>query len=195
MRFAYLVKRRGFTNSHALQHYPWSLRKMVEDNLIPFDRARKRRFTKATAGKDEDFVMTSLRIPSRHLRKLDEICALRVEEYLKTKADCINDAINTWLETFLDEHGEELRGMKNLFQLEDVGRIRDARDRDLELIANNLKISSEEGNRPLLSSVLANAMRVITEITNDPYGSPQQKKQAEKLKENAMEALEKMEQA
>jgi hypothetical protein len=165
---------------------------MVDGNLIPIDRAKKRRYTKATAGANEEFVMTSLRLPSRHLRKLDEICAMRVETDLKTKSDCINDALNTWIEMFLQEHGDELSGMKNLFQLEDVGRIRESRQKDLELIESNLEIGAREGHRSLLGSVVANVMRFLTEVKNDSFGSPQQIKDAEKLQKRALEALEKL---
>lgn len=166
---------------------------MTDEVVVPFDKARKRRYTKATASKDEEFVTTSLRVPARDLQRMDEICAARVDSALKTKSDIINDAIHTWMEVFFSEHGGDLPRLNDRFILDNVARIRDARAKDLETITVALEEATREGNRPLLGVVFFNIVRFQSEVSADDLSSPAQKKQADDLAEKTKAAIEKYE--
>ena len=105
---------------------------------------------------------------------MDEIVASRDESELKTRSDILNDAIHEWLAKFLEEHSERFPTMKDRFELEHIKHLYDSRQRDLELIINSTDQAVREDNSGVLRPILYNAVRLMNELKNDPYGSPKQ---------------------
>lgn len=165
---------------------------MTDDVVVPFDKARKRRFTKGTAAKDAEFEMVSFRAPNTELRRVEEIVAARVDPDLKTRSDVLCDALHSWLDNFFKEHGDEIPSVKDRFVLEHINWIKNSRSADLTFIRSSLKEAVEESNRPLLGVVLFNIMRFQTDVQNDPYGSPTQRSEIQELSDQTKKAIERL---
>lgn len=146
---------------------------MSDDVVVPFDKPKNRYYTRAShQSKETDLI--SFRAGTTEVRKMDEIAASRVEPELKTRSDIINDAIHTWLNHFLEEHSEDLPSLHDRFQLEHIQHLYDSRQADLDLILKTTDQAIREDNSGVLRPILYNAMRLLNELTNDPFASPKQ---------------------
>jgi hypothetical protein len=165
---------------------------MTDAVVVPFDKPRKRRFTKGTADKNTEFEMVSFRAPAHELRRASEIAESRIDPDLLTRSDILNDALHWWLQTFFEEHGEEIPKVKDRFLLDNIDRMEEARTKDLEQIRRMFEKAAREANRPLLGVIYFNIHRFITELETDPYASPVQKSEAEELAEKTRATIERI---
>lgn len=148
----------------------------MADNLIPFDKPKSRRHTRA-ANQSKETDLISFRASTAEVRKMDEIAASRIDPALKTRSDIINDAIHQWLDKFFEENPDGLPMIADRFRLEHLNFLAESRETDLHLIQESTDRALEESNQGMLQPILLNAMRLKNEIENDPYGSPKQKKE------------------
>src|SRR5580692_3851340 len=127
---------------------------MTPDNVISFDKARNRRYTRPSGKQESGRV--SFRGSTTDLRKIDEIVASRVDPELKTRSDVINDALHTWVQVFLDEFGDEFPRMVDTLRLEHINHLAESREKDFEIIRDALNLAVKEGNEKLLSPISFN---------------------------------------
>lgn len=144
---------------------------MADDVVVPFDRAKSRYYTRASAQSRETDPIT-FRASSSEIRKIDEIVASRIEPELKTRSDVINDALHRWLENFFAEHSDDMPGLADRFRLEHIKHLYDSRQQDIDLLKETLDQAVRENNQGVLQPILYNAMRLKNELEKDPFASP-----------------------
>ena len=115
---------------------------------------------------------------------------LAADPQLKTRSDVLNDAVHSWLETFFTEHGDELPRLSDQFALEQYNWLHTARAIDLEMIKENFSQAVTEKNIALFTVILYNAYRLKADLEHDPYGSPVQKIECDKLIETITTKME-----
>jgi hypothetical protein len=150
-------------------------------NPIPFDKARKRRFTRATSGSKGDFDLVSFRAPSDLLRKVDEIIAARCDPELRTRSDLMNDALHSWMSTFLDENPDLVPAVHDRFMLDRIEWLYASREHDLTTMHDSIRRADRERNLGLFHVILFNLMRFKAELEQDDVASPDQMKRCQEM--------------
>jgi hypothetical protein len=150
-------------------------------DAIPFDKNRKRRFTRATSGSKSEFDMVSFRAPAEVLRKIDEILAARVDPDLRTRSDVMNDALHSWLSTFVTENPDLVPAVTDRFQLDRIEWLFQARERDIQTMAESIRRAAKERNLGLFSIIMYNLMRFKNELENDNIASTAQVRRCKEM--------------
>ena len=145
--------------------------------VVPFDRGKKRRITRATASSKLEFDLISFRLPADTLRKMDELVASRFDPELKTRSDCLNDAVHCWMEKILEENSDAVPRLHDSFILGRHRWLYDSRQADIEEMKEMLRRARVENNEPLMQVILFSAYRLKSELDEDHYGSPVQREQ------------------
>lgn len=67
----------------------------------------RERFTNQKKGQTEQ---AQFRVASMNVRRIEEICASKIDPRIKTKSDAYQDAVALWLEDFYNNHADGVTG-------------------------------------------------------------------------------------
>lgn len=117
-----------------------------------FDNPNSReRFTQAPRGQTEQF---NFRAYSNNLRVLDEIIHSGIDPRLKTKSDCLQDALALWIQDWTQNYSDGLGGRTlQMLKLEYLRNIRESRDRFLERTDEEWEAASKAGDIDALTMI------------------------------------------
>jgi hypothetical protein len=161
---------------------------MPEETVVPFDKGRKRRFTKKTAG-SQDYDVLSFRAPVGEIRRVDEILGSGTDPELRTRSDVMNDALHWWLEQYLDEHSQEVPRTHDLFVMDHQKWILSHRQEEITTMTEMLEQAIRDGHHSMLNIILFNGYRLKSELEQDQYGSPAQIKKCDEIIEKTRRAM------
>jgi hypothetical protein len=123
------------------------------EELWGFDNPQSReRFTTPPKGQTE---LTSVRLYSSNLRVLDEIIHSGIDPRLKTKSDCIQDAVALFIRDWVENYSDGLSGRTlQVLKMEAIRSVRESRDRFLQLTDEEIDLASRIKDRDALTTLL-----------------------------------------
>jgi hypothetical protein len=127
----------------------------VNEELWGFDNegASRERFTTAPRGQTEMF---SCRLYANNLRMLDEIIHSGLDPRLKTKSDCVQDAVQLFIEDWVEKYADGLSGRTlRMFWLEQRRAQQENRDNFLTSFDSDLETAKKNRDKQGLQSLLA----------------------------------------
>lgn len=112
----------------------------------------RERFTQAPKGQTESF---TIRVYVSNLRVLDEIIHSGVDPRLKTKADCVQDAIAFWIKDWVENYADGISGATiEMLHMDWLKMARDARNNFITRSDEELEEAVREGDSHALRILL-----------------------------------------
>ena len=127
----------------------------------------RERFTKPPKGQTEQL---NFRIYTFHARMLDEIIHSTLDPSLKTKSDCLQDAVALWIEDWEKKHSDGLSGRTlRRFHMERMLQVAQERDNFMEEVKQIVDLSKKTGDR---NTLFAMVDQVEAEVESESGHAP-----------------------
>jgi hypothetical protein len=133
--------------------------------LDPNDNPNSRERHSATNGKAKAATeVASFRCSLSHLRALDEIIQSGIDPRLKTKSDCLQDAVSLFLEDWTNHYADGVSGRTlRRLRLERVQAVLDSRQTFLDLLDKGIDTAREQKDLLELRNLLHDARAEATD--------------------------------
>lgn len=133
-----------------------------EHFYAPPEPELRERFTTPKRGQTESI---TFRADTFHLRMLDEIIQSGVDPRLKTKSDCLQDALAMFVEDWAKNYADGLTGRTlRMFNLQQMQRQHDSRLKFVTDVEERLDEASQTGDRVALMNLIEQIHEEIEEM-------------------------------